>query len=106
MFKLDAGRGVRVLRSVLLAVTVAAGGTVAVRAETTATAATVSSKFASEWSSEALASINPDVFDLAMRAATCAVKSGDVENPATLTVIDYSKPSTEKRLWVFDLRAR
>ena len=25
--------------------------------------------------------------------------------PSTLTVIDYSKPSTEKRLWVFDMQS-
>ena len=39
-------------------------------------------------------------------AANCAVRSGAVTNPSTLTVIDYSKPSTAKRLWVFDLRSR
>ena len=26
--------------------------------------------------------------------------------PETLTVIDYSKPSTERRLWVFDLKSK
>lgn len=30
-------------------------------------------------------------------------RSGAVEHPQTLTVIDYSKPSSQKRLWVFDL---
>jgi hypothetical protein len=34
------------------------------------------------------------------------VRSGAIEDPSTLTVIDYSRPSTAKRLWVFDLRAR
>jgi hypothetical protein len=53
-----------------------------------------------------LGSIETDVFDLALDAASCAVKSGAVKNPGTLTVIDYSKPSTAKRLWVFDLRSR
>ena len=43
--------------------------------------------------------------DLAFGAATCAVRKAVVTAPATLTVIDYSKPSTEKRLWVFDLQA-
>jgi hypothetical protein len=43
---------------------------------------------------------------MALGAASCAVRAGDVEVPATLTVIDYSKPSTEKRLWVFDLKSR
>jgi hypothetical protein len=48
-------------------------------------------------------SIESDLFDLALSAASCAVRSGAVERPQTLTVIDYSKPSNEKRLWVFDL---
>ncbi len=59
-----------------------------------------------EWRATDLAGLNTRVFDLAFGAATCAVQSGDVEDPATLTVIDYSRPSTEKRLWIFDLRAR
>lgn len=53
-----------------------------------------------------LGTIETEVFDLALGAASCAVKSGAVTNPSTLTVIDYSKPSSEKRLWVFDLRSR
>lgn len=53
-----------------------------------------------------LGNIDTDVFDLALSAASCAVKSGAVKNPGTLTVIDYSKPSSEKRLWVYDLRSR
>ena len=44
--------------------------------------------------------------DLAVGAASCAVKSGVVESPSTLTVIDYSLPSTAKRMWVFDLVSR
>jgi hypothetical protein len=31
------------------------------------------------------------------------VNSGDVEVSRTLTLIDYSTPSTEPRLWVFDI---
>ena len=34
------------------------------------------------------------------------MRSGSIEDLTTLTVIDYSRPSTEKRLWVFDLRTR
>jgi len=46
---------------------------------------------------------NPDVLDLAMRAVACATAGGDIERPPTLTLIDYSRPSTERRLWVLDL---
>ena len=53
-----------------------------------------------------LGTIDTSVFDLALDAASCAVRSGAVDAPDTLTVIDYSRPSTEKRLWVFDLKAR
>ena len=60
---------------------------------------------ASAWSQATRGSIDPRVLDLALGAVQCAVRSGAVTDPATLTVIDYSKPSTEKRLWVFDLQA-
>ena len=58
------------------------------------------------WSRADIGGLNPQVFGLALRAASCAAKSGTVEDFSTLTVIDYSRPSTEKRLWVFDLRTR
>ena len=48
------------------------------------------------------ASLSPDVLRLALTAVRCAVRSGEIERPPTLTLIDYSKPSTEPRLWVFD----
>ena len=50
--------------------------------------------------------ISASVFDLALGAASCAVKSGAVSDPEELIVIDYSKPSSEKRLWIFDLEKR
>lgn len=46
--------------------------------------------------------ISADVLQLATSAVNCAVVSGDIAPPKTLTVIDYSLPSTEPRLWVFD----
>jgi|CXWK01.1.fsa_nt_gi hypothetical protein len=49
--------------------------------------------------------IRAEVFELAWSAASCAVRAGATQ-PTTLTVIDYSKPSTEKRLWVFDMQTR
>lgn len=101
MSKFDAGRRVRLVRNVMLAVVLAAGAKTALQADAAPAARTP----ASEWSAAVLGSLDPDVFDLAMRATTCAMNSGDVTNPSTLTVIDYSKPSTERRLWVFDLKA-
>jgi hypothetical protein len=47
--------------------------------------------------------ISTDVLQMAVGAVSCAVKSGDIETPRTLTVIDYSLPSTTPRLWVFDV---
>ena len=51
------------------------------------------------------AGVSADVLNLAMGAVTCGVASGDLSAPPTLTLIDYSLPSTEPRLWVFDLRS-
>ncbi len=62
--------------------------------------------FAAGWSSSDIGSLDERVFQLALGAAQCAVRTGSITDLATLTVIDYSKPSTNKRLWVFDLRTR
>ena len=51
-------------------------------------------------------SVDTDVVDIAFGAASCAIQSGKIARPTTLTVIDYSKPSTAKRLWVFDAVTR
>ena len=59
-----------------------------------------------EWNDLSGAGIDRRVLSLALRATRCAVRAGAVDDPTTLTVIDYSKPSSEKRLWVFDLRTR
>jgi hypothetical protein len=48
--------------------------------------------------------VSPDVLRMALGASACAARSGALDAPpATLTVIDYSRPSVEPRLWVFDL---
>jgi hypothetical protein len=47
--------------------------------------------------------ISPDVLRLALAAVSCGIASGDPASPRTLIVIDYSRPSVEPRLWVFDL---
>ncbi|MEO6519204.1 MAG: murein L,D-transpeptidase catalytic domain family protein [Pseudoxanthomonas sp.] len=44
------------------------------------------------------------VLSLATRAMACSLRqSGAGASGGTLSVIDYSRPSTEPRLWVFDL---
>ena len=51
----------------------------------------------------AASGISSDVLKLALGAVACATRLGDIEPPSTLTVIDYSRPSVDERLWVFDL---
>jgi hypothetical protein len=46
---------------------------------------------------------NPKVLTLAARAAECARKQGRLDGFRHLAVIDYSRPSTQPRLWVFDV---
>ncbi len=48
---------------------------------------------------------DPQVIQLAVSAMQCATANG-MEPSQRLAVIDYSRPSTEPRLWVFDLRQR
>jgi L,D-transpeptidase-like protein len=49
--------------------------------------------------------VSTDVLSLALGAVSCGIASGDLQTPSTLTLIDYSRPSTTPRLWVFDLRS-
>lgn len=44
-----------------------------------------------------------EVLQLAANAVTCVRARDPASAPRTLSVIDYSKPSTQRRLWVFDL---
>lgn len=46
---------------------------------------------------------DPGVLALALEARQCAVEHGDVADDARLAVIDYSMPSTQRRLWIFDM---
>jgi len=49
--------------------------------------------------------VSAEVLNLALNAVRCGVISGELATPRTLTLIDYSLPSTQPRLWVFDLRS-
>jgi L,D-transpeptidase-like protein len=56
------------------------------------------------WSTAELDGLDPRILTLALQSAAAAVERGAAALPSTLTVIDYSKPSTQPRLWVFDVR--
>jgi len=43
------------------------------------------------------------VLALALEASDCATSVHVVKRPSRLAVIDYTRPSTQKRLWIFDL---
>lgn len=57
---------------------------------------------------EAAPDLDPAVLDAALGVRACAVRAGDVvprrRNPH-LAIIDYGVDSTERRLWVLDVRA-
>jgi hypothetical protein len=98
------------LRSILIisgAVLFAVSSTIARESDDASPSPAVSAPVAfraTDWNTSRLGALDQRVFNLALNAASCAVHSGKVTAPTTLTVIDYSKPSTQKRLWVVDLR--
>ncbi|MNF33578.1 hypothetical protein D3C84_143960 [compost metagenome] len=49
--------------------------------------------------------LNPQALKSALSAMRCAVNNG-ARRAEHLAVIDYSQPSTERRLWIFDLRKK
>jgi hypothetical protein len=95
---------------------VAAGGAVAADASTDgmtpiddvrpAVAAELTAFDLPAWSPSEVRHIDAQVLKLALNASRCAASTGAVDKPATLTIIDYSKPSVEPRLWVLDLASR
>lgn len=85
-------------------------GVVALCAVPSATASTPAPRSAAsfklaDWG-PARGGIDTKVFSMALDAASCAVRSGAVDDPSTLSIIDYSRPSTTPRLWVFDVESR
>ena len=47
--------------------------------------------------------LDAGVLALALEARACALRNGQADEQARLAVIDYSRPSTAKRMWVFDM---
>ena len=73
-----------------------------------ASSAVAQQRVASEALVDALARSAPrldrKVLGMATRAMACSLRrAGAAASGGTLSVIDYSRPSTEPRLWVFDL---
>jgi hypothetical protein len=50
--------------------------------------------------------LKPQALDYALLARANGLKQGVVKRQDILTIIDYSVPSTQKRLWTFDLEKR
>jgi len=65
----------------------------------------VSSYDTAAWHGTPLGGIDAGVFSLALASAERAVARGEA-TPSTLTVIDFAQPSTDPRLWVYDLGSR
>ena len=67
------------------------------------TAPATRTSFVIDVDADEAAGLSAEVLRLATGAVSCAVSSGTIDKPKTLTVIDYSLPSTEPRLWVFNV---
>jgi hypothetical protein len=78
----------------------------AVVAAKSATTSALASFSVSAWDKSEVDAIDPAVLKLALSASRCATVSGAVSHPSALTIIDYSKPSVEPRMWVLDLATR
>ena len=50
--------------------------------------------------------LNPKVLDYALLARANGLKQGVIKRKDILSLIDYSLPSTQKRLWTFDVEKR
>lgn len=49
--------------------------------------------------------LSPRVLEHALNGYHWALTHGNVNNPTILTIVDFTKPSTDKRLWVIDLKS-
>src|SRR4029453_13872561 len=50
--------------------------------------------------------LKPEVLEYALKANCAAEKQGVVKHGNVLTIVDFSLPSSQKRLWTFDLTTR
>ena len=57
------------------------------------------------WLRQQNTALNPLVIEKVIMTITCA-QQHHVQHNNILTIIDYSLPSSEKRLWVFDLKQK
>jgi hypothetical protein len=95
-----------IARDVLVPVEVSElDSTMADEAELSAVSTTISPFEAPGWNGIAIGGIDSEVFSLALASAAKAVERSDAD-VSTLTVIDFSQPSTDRRMWVYDLRTR
>ncbi len=92
----------RILAAVAAAMTLA-GVTAAASSTSAATSTAGSATDASVRAFSDATTLDARVIRLALGAAACARQAGAVVNERLLTVIDYSRPSTDPRLWVLDL---
>ena len=53
---------------------------------------------------KAATNLDPSVLDIGLKAYNCASNVRGIVSKEYLTIIDYTKPSSEKRLWVFDMK--
>ena len=86
----------------------AASGVTAPASTTTADVAesALSAFDAASWDLTAIGAVDRDVFSMALASAERAVERGEAKASTTLTVIDFSVPSTERRMFVYDLHSR
>jgi len=63
----------------------------------------VNSPAVSATSSASSQQINPTVLKLALNAYNCATKAGVDKQKQLITIIDYSLPSSAKRMWVYNV---
>jgi hypothetical protein len=101
------GARVRIVRiAVLLALLGLPGAVVGGNTAEAASSAAASAFEPSSWEDAEIGDVNTKVFATALKAAATAVARGDAKDPGTLTIIDFSRPSTQRRMWVYDLRSR